>query len=151
MPLLVWMWVREEGVADGRQGRKGRGSGDLVGMCVMHMFFIFILSFSKLMSLSYSHLYFANSYICFVAVAQYFPDRCITVKLLRPKCVLPASAFPSPEFFDNLPERRIVYLNAVRFTRSLSTSYFCMYVKCTLIINFLRHGICSSSSPPRTN
>ena len=30
---------------DGRQGRSGRGSGDLLGMCVVHMFFIFILSF----------------------------------------------------------------------------------------------------------
>ena len=37
----------QEGVEEGRQGRKGRRSGDLVEGCVAHMFFLFIYLFGQ--------------------------------------------------------------------------------------------------------
>ena len=55
-------------------------------------------------------------------------EREVLTEIIFAKCVLPASIFPSLGLSDNPPGRTIVHLNAVRFTRFLSASYFqCMY------------------------
>jgi hypothetical protein len=50
--------VLEEGAEEGRQGRKGRRSGDFVEGCVGHMFFFrFHLSFWIMLSLSLAFIF----------------------------------------------------------------------------------------------